>query len=256
MQRAFVAGIIIAIIAPLLGTFLVVRRYSLLADTLAHVSLTGVALGILAGINPILSALGLSVIASIGIETLREKRKIFGESILAIFLSGSLAVAIVLISAAKGLNVDFFSFLFGSITTVQQSDLIIIAVLGIAVLVTVLLLYRQLFLVSFDEDVAKASGLPAKALNMTLIILAAITVALSIRIIGALLIGAMIVIPVVTASQFAKSFRQSVVFSCILGVVAVISGLILSFYLNLASGASIVVLLLIFFMVSLFVEKH
>lgn len=256
MQRALIAGLIIAIIAPLLGTFLVVRRYSLLSDTLAHVALTGVAIGLLIGIHPIVGAVILTIVTAIAIEMIRQKRDIFGESLLAIFLSGSLAVAVVIMSSLKSLDINFINFLFGSITTVQPLDLWIIGILGVFVMLLTFFLYRTLFLVSFDEELAKAAGLPTHALNIVLMIFAAITVALSMQIIGALLIGAMMVIPVITASQFAKSFLQSIIYSCILAVLAVLTGLTLSFYFDLASGATIVVVLLFFFIISIFAEKH
>lgn len=256
MQRAFAAGILISLIAPLIGCFLVIRRYSLMADTLAHVSLVGVAIGLLTGINPVITATGTAIIAAFGIEKLRASKKIFGESVLALYLSGSLAVASVLISMANGFNVNLFSYLFGSITTVSVADLWYIAVLGLLVLVTLMSVYKEMFFVSFDEELAIANGLNARAYNLALIILAAITVSLSMRIVGVLLIGALMVIPVVTAMQFGRSFKQTLIISVIFSFISVVSGLFVSYFFDLASGGTIVVIALALFLVSFLFNRE
>lgn len=255
MIRAFAAGITIAVIAPLIGSFLIVRRYSLMADTLAHVSLLGISVGLITKVNPIGTAIIASVLGAIGIEKLRSGKKISGESALALFLSGSLAIATVVIGLAKGFSVNLFSFLFGSISTVSLIDLYLIIGLGIIVLATIISFYKELFLVSFDEDLAQANGVPAKALNFILVILAAITVSLSIRTIGVLLIGALTVIPVLAAFQYGRSFRQTILLSVIFSLVSVISGLFLSFYFALPSGGIIVVVALVIFLLSLAIKK-
>jgi len=240
MVRGFEAGLIIAIIAPLIGIFLVLRRYSLIADTLAHVSLAGVAIGLLLKINPLITAIITSVISSIGIEKLRISKKIFGESALSIFLSGSLALAIILISFAHGFGVSLFSYLFGSITTVKQVDVYIIGVLGVLVIATVIGFYKELLYVTVDEEAARVSGIPTKFINLLLIILSAFTVALAIPIVGALLIAALIVIPVVTALQLKTSFKKTILAAELISVFSVIVGIISSFYLNLPTGGTIV----------------
>lgn len=255
MVRAFAAGIIIAVIAPLIGTFLVVRRYSLLADTLAHVSLAGVAVGLLTKSSPVASAIILSVIASFGIEKLRGAKKIFGESVLALFLWGGLASAVVIISIARGFNVNLFSFLFGSITTVTPGDLYFVLILGGVILILILTCYKELFFVSFDEELAEVNGINAKRFNLILVVLAAVTVSLSMRIVGVLLIGALMVIPVITAMQLSRSFRQTLFLSIIISLVSVISGLFLSYYFDLASGGTIVLFALAIFLGSLFFSK-
>ncbi|MBI2410687.1 MAG: metal ABC transporter permease [Candidatus Kerfeldbacteria bacterium] len=256
MIRAFIAGGVIAICAPFIGTFLVVRRYSLMADTLAHVALAGVAVGLLTKTQPIVTAIIAAVVAAIGIERLRSTKRIFGESVLALFLSGSLAIAAVLLSLAKGFNVNLFSFLFGSIATVTPTDLSIIVTLGIVVCVLILALYKELFFVSFDEELAKANGLRVRMLNMLLVILAAVTVALAMRIVGVLLIGALMVIPVITAMQVARSFLHTMVIAVMVSLVAVYSGLFFSYYLDLASGGTIVVVALLFFIISTVIQKR
>lgn len=247
MIRAFIAGCVIGIIAPLIGSFLVTRRYALMADSLAHISLAGIAIGLLTGIYPIYTAILVTVAAAIIIEWLRTSKKISGEIALAMFLSGGLAVAIVLISLANGFNVDMFSYLFGSITTVKTTDLLVIGVLGIAVLIAVYFFFDEFLYISFNEESAKVNGIPTEFLNTVLVVLTAITVSLSMRIVGLLLIGALMVIPVVTAMQIGKSFTRTVFYAVVFGLAAVICGLFISYYFNLAAGGTIVVVSLVLF---------
>jgi len=252
--RGFEAGIIIGVIAPLIGIFLVLRRYSLIADTLAHVSLAGIAVGLLLKINPLFTAIFASVVSSIAIERLRISKRIFGESALSIFLSGSLAVAIVIISLAHGFGVDLLSYLFGSITTVKQSDVFVIAVLGILVIITIIAFYKELLFVTFDEEAAKVGGIPTKFINLLLIVLSAFTVSLAIPIVGILLISALIVIPVVTALQLKTSFKKTIFIAQAYSLFSVISGIIISFYLNLSPGGTIVLVAISMFILTLIIK--
>lgn len=249
--RSFEAGIIIAIIAPLIGIFLVLRRYSLIADTLSHVSLAGVAMGLVFKINPLISAIITSLIASLAIEKLRLSKKIFGESALSIFLSGSLALAIVIISYSRGFSVDLFSYLFGSINTVTENDVYVIGILGIFIIFSVLIFYKELVFTTVDEEAAKVSGIPTNFINLLLIILASLTIAISISIIGILLIAALMVIPVITALQFKKSFRETIIIAEINSIISVILGILFAFYFNLSAGGTIVLTAIGCFAISL-----
>lgn len=251
MVRAFIAGGVIAVIAPLIGTFLVMRRFSLFADSLAHVALAGVAIGLISGIYPILTAVVTCIIAAIVIEKLRENQKIYGDAALSLFLSGSLAVALILISFGHGFNVNLFSYLFGSITAVETQDIYIMLSLSVLMLVFLLGFYKELFFIAFDEESAKVSGLPVKNLNLLLMSLAAVTVSLSMRIVGVLLIGALMVVPVLTALQIAKSFKQTMLYATVFSLIAVFAGLILSFYFDVIAGGAIVFLSLILFICAL-----
>jgi zinc transport system permease protein len=255
MIRSFIAGIAVALVAPTIGMFLVVRRYSLMADTLAHVSLVGVAIGLVTKIQPVLIAIIAAIIAAIGIEKLRGTKRVFGESILALFLSGSLAIASVIISAAGGFNMSLLNFLFGSITTVTQSDVFIIVAMSLVVLVTIFVFFNKFFLVSFDEELARTDGIRAKFYSTLLVVLAAITVALSMRIVGVLLIGALMVIPVITAIQFSRGFRATILLSIAISLMSVVVGLFTSYYFSLASGGTIVVVALLLFLLSIVFNK-
>ncbi len=256
MIRALEVGVIIGAIAPLIGIFLVLRRYSLIADTLSHVSLAGVAIGLLLQINPLFTAIGAAVISSVAIEKLRLSKRVYGESALSIFLSGSLALAIVLISLAHGFSVDLFNYLFGSIVTVKQTDVYIILGAGIFVLLAVLAFYKELTYITFDEEAAKVGGIPTGFINILLIVLAALTVALAIPIVGILLISALIVIPVVTSLQLKKSFLQTILYAEVISLFSVISGIISSFYLNLPAGGAIVLIVLIIFSFTFIFQKN
>jgi zinc transport system permease protein len=255
MVRAFAAGAIVGVIAPLIGTFLVIRRFSRLADTLAHVSLAGVAVGLLTKTDPVISAVIVSVFTALLVERLRESKKIFGESALALFLWSGMAVAVVIISLARGFNVGLFSFLFGSIATVTTGDLYFIGILGVLVLIMVISFYKELFLVSSDEELAMVSGVNARVFNMILMILAAVTVSFSMRIVGILLIGALMVIPVITAMQFSRSFKQTLIYSVLISLVSVITGLFVSYYFDLASGGTIVLISLVIFLAGMFLKR-
>ena len=255
MIRAFLAGGLIGIIAPVIGTFLVAKRYSLMADSLAHVSLAGVALGLLLGIYPVYSAIAVSILTAVVIEKLRTKRGVSGEVALAMFLSGGLAVAIVLIGLGKGFNVDLFSYLFGSITTVKAIDLWVIGILGAVVLTTIFAFYKEFVYLSFDEEAAQVSGVPTATLNIVLMVLTAITVSVAMRVVGVLLIGALMVIPVVTSMQLRQSFQKTIFFAVLFSLVSVAGGLFLSYYLNLASGGAIVVLSLGIFLTTSLLSK-
>lgn len=246
--RAFEAGIVVACIAPLIGVFLVLRRYSLIADTLAHVSLAGVALGLLMKLNPVATALCVTVLSSLGIERLRAAKIVYGESALALFLSGSLAIATILLSLGQGLNTSIFKYLFGSIVTVTQQDVIMIVSLGILVAVTIVLLYKELVYIAFDEESAKVSGIRVNTINTILIVLAACTITLALPVVGALLIAALIVIPAVAALQLRRSFIMTIVYAEAISLVSVIAGIVVAFYLDLAASGTIVLLLLVIFL--------
>ncbi|HTW96940.1 MAG TPA: metal ABC transporter permease [Candidatus Methylomirabilis sp.] len=252
ITRGLEAGVIVAIIAPLIGIFLVLRRYSLIADTLAHVSLAGIAIGLLFGINPIFTAIGTAIVASLGIEKLRTSKKVYGESALALFLSGSLALAIIILSLAKGFNANLFNYLFGSIVTVTASDVWTIAALAAITAVILFLFFKELIFISFDEEAARVAGIPVGLINAILIILAALAVALAIPIVGVLLIAALIVIPVVTALQLKQSFIKTIIYAEIFSVASVIAGIFAAFYLNLSGGGAIVLVMLAIFVIVYF----
>jgi zinc transport system permease protein len=256
LVRGLEAGIVVALIAPLIGIFLVLRRYSLIADTLAHVSLAGIALGFLLKIPPAIAALLTTVLASLGIERLRTSKRIYGESALALFLSGSLALAVVLLSLARGFNANLLNFLFGSIVTVTTTDLYVILALAVVVILALAMFFKELVYVTFDEDAAKVSGIPTRLVNTVLIVLSALAVSLSIPIVGVLLISALIVIPAVTALQLRQSFFWTIVWAEAVSLFSVVAGILASVALGLSTGGTIVLIMLAVFVVVMAMRRR
>lgn len=255
MQRAFGVGVIIGLVSPILGLFVVLKRYSMLADTLAHISLLGVASGIIMGISPTIATIVTVLSMAWLIEYLRSHFNFYSDSLLSLFLSGSLSISIILISLSDNFNASLLSFLFGSILAVKSTDLIIIASTG-TVIVGIMSFYLYEFIyLTLDEDVAKVSGIKVQALNFLFLTLVSLLIAFSIHIIGSLLIGALIVIPVVSALQYRKGFLQTLGFATAFSVTSIILGLTISFYFSIPSGASIVLNALIIFMLSILVNR-
>lgn len=255
MQRAWLAGLIMAIICPLIGSFLVLRRQSLIGDGLGHIAFAGVAGGALFNYSPVLSAAVATIIGALAIEVVRVKLADAAEMVLAIFFYTGMALAVIFTSMNKDGGFNLGSVLFGSLMTVSSSDLYIVAFLGLCTIIFVILFYRPLQYITFDEVSAKVAGLPVEKLNMLLAILTALTIALSMRIVGLLLVSAMMVIPVACALQTARSFSGTILQSICYGVIAVSMGLTLSYYANLAPGGTIVLMNTCFFGLSLLLGK-
>ncbi len=256
MQRAFLAGLMIAVLASLGGSFIVLRRYSLLSETLAHVSLVGVAVGILFGMSPLWMAVAASLVSAWLIEYLRSVHGLYSDSILAIFLSGSLALAIVIVSMAGSFNASLFSYLFGSILSVSVADLWVMGIFGSVGIMLLLAFFKELYFIAFDEEVARASGIRVTLLNFMLVSVIAVIIALSIRVVGTLLIGALMVIPPVAAIRFGMGFYPTTLLSVAIALVAVMAGLSTSYLFSLPSGAAIVLFLLLFFIVALVLNRR
>lgn len=245
--RALQAGLILGLIAPIIGMFLVVRRYSLLADSLAHVSLLGVALALFFQIPIFLGALATALLAAFGMERLRASGRVLSEAIVALFLSSSLALSVVIMSLNRGLNANLFSYLFGSLTTVTRNDVFILLALACFVFGFLVFFYRQLFLFAIDEDLARVSGVRVRFLNSVFVALAAVTVVAAMQIVGVLLIGALMVIPVLTAMQLRVSFRKTLFLSVVFSLLSVFLGFILAYVFNVVSGGAIVMVSVLFF---------
>jgi zinc transport system permease protein len=255
MQRAIMAGLLVGLICPIIGVFIIMRRQSLIGDGLGHIAFAGVAIGWLLGIYPVISATIFTVSAAVGIEELRARRPAFADMILAIFFYTGMALAILFSSMAKTNSASLLSYLFGSIVTVNVQDVKIVALLAAVVLLVLKVVFKELLFITFDEEAAKVSGLPVKQINMILAILTALTVSISMRIVGILLVSALMVIPVAASLQITQSFRGTMRNAIIISEISVLGGLLASFYLNLASGGTIVILTVILF-ICLFVRKQ
>lgn len=240
MRLALGAGAVVGVLAPAVGFFLVQRRQSLTGDGIGHVAFAGVAAGILLDVAPVLTALVAAILGGIAIELLRSRGGAAGDQALALVFYTGIALGVVLISAAGALNVDLFQYLFGSILTVTRSDLVVIAALGAVGLAVVGLLYRPLAGVVIDEEGARVAGVPIGALNIAVAALAAVTVALSMRVVGILLVAALMVLPVSAAERIAWSMRSTLVLSMAIGLGSSLVGLVVSYYADLPPGGTIV----------------
>jgi len=251
MQRALVSGIAIALLCSVVGLFLVLRRYSLFGDAVAHSSFGGIALGLLLGIYPMWTAYVISIISALIITRIKQKFDISGEASVAILLSSGIAIGLILISISGGFSVDIFSFLFGSILLVSVEDTILILGLTGAILIVILLLYRELIYSTFNEEQAKVSGIPVEKINYLIVFIAGITVVTSIQLVGILLISALFVIPNVTAIMFGRSFKQTAILSISFAISAVVIGILISYLLDITPSGSIVMLSITIFGVTI-----
>jgi len=263
LRYTLFSGILIGLICPILGTFLIVRKLSMMADGLSHVTLSGVAAGMLLSkkvaflnaVNPLFFGMLFSVIGSLFIERLRKVFKAQQDLAIPIILSSGLGLFTVLISVADGFNADLYSYLFGKIVTVTIEDLY--ALLGVAAVVlgTVFLIYKELFAVSFDEEFARVSGVSRRAINLWFMVLVALTIAASMRIVGVLLISALITLPVAASLQISGSFRQTIWFAILFAETSVLGGLYFAYMLDWASGGTIVLMAVLILLVVLGVKK-
>ncbi len=241
MLRALAGGALVGVLAPILGTFVVLRRYSLIADTLAHVALMGVAIGMASQFLPALTALAAAVLGAVAVEQLRARGRLPGDAALAVVLYGSLSFAIVVISAEGGFNVDLFAFLFGSILSVSPLDLWLLVGLTVGVVIFVAVFYVDLAQLAFDEELAKVSGVRTEWLNLALAVLTGATITLSMRVVGVLLIGALLVIPVLTGLHTARGLRMAMGIAVATGLLSAGAGLTIAFYGDYSAGGAIVI---------------
>ncbi|MFC4358441.1 metal ABC transporter permease [Halobium salinum] len=247
MQRAFVAGVCIAVVAPLVGSFLVHRQLAMIGDTLAHTAFAGVAVGIFLSsllateVSPNLTALVVAVAAALLIQVLSEHTDVYNDVSMAVVLTGGFAVGTVLISLTSGgIAVSINQYLFGSLSTLTRGDVEILAVLSVIVVASVLVTYRKLVYVTFDESAARIAGFDVRLLNRLLVVLTAMVVVGAMQMMGVILVAAMLVVPVAAATQLARSFKQSVVLAIVAGQVAVLLGTTLSYTYGVAAGGTIV----------------
>src|SRR5919198_1377782 len=240
MRLAFAAGAVVGLLAPVVGFFLVQRQMSLIGDGIGHVAFAGVALGYLIGISPVWTALGASIAGAAAIEWLRARRKAAGDQALALVFYTGIAGGVVLISSAGALNANLFTYLFGSILTVSRGDLAVIAGLGAGALLMVALLYRPLVAVVVDEEGARVAGLPVGTLNTLTAALAAVTIAVSMRIVGILLIAALMVMPVIAAGRIGWSLRSTMLLAMGIGLASVLGGITIAYYADLPPGGTTV----------------
>jgi zinc transport system permease protein len=258
VQRAIIAGILIAATASILGIFLVLRRMSLIGDGLAHITFGSVAIVLLIGISPIyvtLSVLPLVIISSLAILKLARTKKIHGDAAIGIVSSVGIATGIILTSLSGGYNIDLFSYLFGSILTVNQTELILALIVFLVVAGCIFFFYHEFFAVTFDEELAQSMGIKTKRINALLYILTALSVVLTMKIAGIMLVSAMLILPPIIALQLRGNFRMTIIASAAFSILSVICGIVLSFLLNLPAGGTIVISNVFFLLIVLGIRR-
>ncbi len=240
MQKALIAGIAVAVVCSFMGIFLVLRRYALFGDGMAHVAFGGISIGLVLGVFPLWTAFAASILGGLGLQKLRNSTKISGDAAVAVILVSGLAVGVLLVSASGGFSVDLFSFLFGSILLISTEDVMLIVAISAGIVGTLLALHRQFLHLTFNEEQARVAGLNVTLLNYAFVVLAAVTVVTSMRLVGILLISALIVIPNISAIMLGKGFKKTVGISILFSVLSVVAGILLSYYFDLAPSGTIV----------------
>ncbi|TBW71481.1 metal ABC transporter permease [Staphylococcus epidermidis] len=262
IRYSLISGLLIGFIAPLIGAFIVVRRLSLIADALSHVTLGGISFGmflltiipVFSVINPMWFGILFAVIGALLIEKLRTSFSNYQEIAIPIIMSAGIALSAIFISLADGFNQEIVGLLFGSISAVNISDLTTIIIITIIVLIFIVLFYKELFILSFDEEYSKVIGIP-KWIQFLFIVIVAMVISSSMRVVGILLVSALITLPIAISMRITKGFKQLIALSVILGELSVILGLIIAFYMNISPGGVIVVLLVLMLILTMIIQK-
>ena len=256
MQRAFIAAVLVSIACGIVGTYVVIKRIVSLSGAISHAAFGGVGLGYFLGVNPVLAAIPFSIISAMGIGTIRDRVKVSEDTAIGILWSLGMAIGIIFINLTPGNAPDLFSYLFGSILTIDNSDLYIMFILDLIIIVTVFLFQREFLAISFDEEFSKVLGVPTEFIYMLLLSLVALSVVVLIKVVGVILIIALLSIPAAISKQFTYDIKKLMLFSVITGIILTVVGLLLSYIFNLASGATIILVLGIAFTVVSLVKKY
>ncbi|MBR6698291.1 MAG: metal ABC transporter permease [Lachnospiraceae bacterium] len=255
MVRAIVAGILVSLCAALLGTSLVLKRYSMIGDGLSHVGFAALAIAYAANLAPLVVAIPVCIVAAFLLLRMNENSRLNGDAATALMCSGALAMGVMVVSLTSGMNTDVTSYMFGSILAMSKTDVIISIVLAVVVIVMFVLFYPRIFAVTFDESFAKATGTRANLYNMVIAMLTAITVVIGMRMIGTLLISSLIIFPSLSAMRICKKYKSVIISSVIISVLCFMVGITVSYAYSTPSGASIVMANIVVFIVMCIVEK-
>ncbi|MDH4232032.1 MAG: metal ABC transporter permease [Nitrospirota bacterium] len=255
MQKAFLAGILVSILTGLISVFIVLRKMSFIGAGISHAAFGGIAIGFFTGMNPLVTAILYSILVAIGIESTGRKGKISEDASIGIFYSVSMALGIALLSLSKSYNVDLFGYLFGNILAISRTDILLTVITFVVVSGFILMFLKELFLSTYNEELAKVDGVPVVLLNTFFLIALAVSIVISIRIVGIILVSALLVIPGATARLFAKGLISMLVLSCLTGVASVIFGLLISYQYDIAPGACIVLVSALIFFFSVAAKK-
>ncbi|PKY89648.1 metal ABC transporter permease [Falseniella ignava] len=257
IQRALIAGVALSFITPILGLLLILRRQSLLSDTLSHVSLVGVALGLLLKFNLTVSTIIVVVIASMLLESMRRMYRNFSEVSIAVMMSGGMALALVLLSlSTSASSVQIDKYLFGTILLITQQEVYLLIGLAVIVVILYAIYHRILYVMSFNEDTAHTSGLPVQFISMAISVINGIVISLMMPIVGALLVSALVVIPAATSISISKSFNQAIGIGIVINLIGIIGGIISSFYFDTPPGATITLFFIVIFVVTSLIKNQ
>jgi len=255
MQKAFFVGIIISLLAGIISVFVVLRKMSFIGAGISHSAFGGVAIGFLTGIDPIFIAIIYCIAVALGIENMSRKGKVSEDASIGVFFAGSMALGIVLLSLSQDYAVDLFGFLFGNILAITQNEIIVSTILSVAVILIILLFLKEIFMITYNEEIAIVSGIPVRVINTIFLISLAVSIVISMKVIGIILISALLVIPGATAKLYAKNLFFMITVSCIVSVFSTITGLIVAYYLDTAPGGTIVLVLTCIFLLGLLTKK-
>jgi len=250
MQRALVAAILVGSVCGVLGFFIILRRLAFIGVGISHSAIGGVAIGLLLGIDPLITAAIFAVAVALGIAGVRKRAQLSEDAVIGVFFSGSMALGIVLFSMNHGYQQDLFGYLFGNVLALSNTELYLLATAGTLVVATIAVAFRELLFIAFDEEVARAYGRPVDVLNSVLMVLIAVTVIIGVRLVGVLLIEALLVVPAATAALWAGNFRSQILLSALLGAACGVVGLASAYWLDIAAGGSIVLAAVILFFAS------
>ncbi len=256
LQRALLAGIFVAIACAVLGVFLILRRDAMIGHGLAHVTFAGVALGLFLKVMPLLAALIIAVLTALSIMKLKEKVGLYGDTAIAIFSSTGFALGLLLVTLARSYNVDLFSYLFGEILAIKETEVWLSIALAAVVVIIVIFNYHKFMYMTFDRQSAKASGIRIGRLDVLITTLTAITVVLGMKIVGLLLVAALIVIPAAAGLQLASNFRQAIFVSSLVAVISVVLGLFLAYFFDVPASGAIVILAFLIFVLFFVLRKE
>ena len=255
IQRAMLTGLFVGTACAVLGVFLVLRRYALIGHGLTHVAFGGVAVGLLFGGQPFWAALAVTLLSSFGILKLQERVKVYADVAIGIVSAVGMAVGVVIASIAGGFNVDLMSYLFGSILTIGKTEFVVSAVISSIVIVFILLFYHDLFAMTFDEEAARAMGIRVDRYNYFFAAVSAFVVVVGMRVVGLLLVAALMILPATTSLQLSRTFRGSLIIAALAAILSVVAGIVISFWLDLPSGGTIVLVNFALFLIAFWIKK-
>ncbi len=243
MQRAVITGIVVSILAGIISVFVVMRRVAFVGSGISHAAFGGVAIGFLAGVNPVITAMIYSILVAFGIEKISSKGRVAEDTAIGVFFSSSMALGIVLISLSKNYNVDLFGYLFGSILAISENEMWLTIAVTIAILAAIMMIMKELLFTTFNEELAIVSGIPTRLIKSLFLLSMAVAIVISIKVVGIILVSALLIIPGAVAQLLSRSFYPMLLISCSVALFSTIAGLYLSYQLDLSPGGTIVLII-------------